>query len=311
MITRRHIRIKVMHHLYAHSTNEELGAAVLLKNLEKSLEDVYELFAWDLGAFLRIHRAAEKQYELVESRQIPDPELLSRISKFRDLKFFELCRNSASVASLLESNHVNWSEYDHIFRGLWEKLFQSDAFEAFLDMEDYGALKRFLREVYQEYIAENETLHELYEDMNGQWEDDLDAAQMMTAKVISNWKEDSETITVPNLFKDDEDANFGSLLMRTYFQFAEDSARRIEERSKNWDSDRIAKLDIILMKMCIAEWRGFKEIPVKVSLNEYLDLSKEYSTPKSSAFINGILDKIGTNLRSEGLVQKVGRGIIE
>jgi len=101
------------------------------------------------------------------------------------------------------------------------------------------------------------------------------------------------------------------LLVRKYFEFNGDSIRRIEEKSKNWESDRIAKMDVLLMKLCIAEWRGFDEIPVKVSLNECLDLAKEYSTPKSSSFINGVLDKIVANLREEGLINKVGRGMIE
>jgi N utilization substance protein B len=100
-------------------------------------------------------------------------------------------------------------------------------------------------------------------------------------------------------------------LMRKYFEFSEDSVERIKEKSKNWESDRIARTDVLLMKLCIAEWRGMDEIPVKVSLNEYLDLAKQYSTPKSSSFINGILDKIVTNLREEGVLQKVGRGMID
>lgn len=134
---------------------------------------------------------------------------------------------------------------------------------------------------------------------------------MMSAKVIGSWKENDDNIIVPSLFKDDSDQAFGPLLARKYFEFNRDSQNRIESKSRNWESDRIAKMDIILMKLCISEWRGFDQIPVKVSLNEYLDLSKEYSTPKSSAFINGILDKIIANLQDEGLIMKTGRGMIQ
>ena len=133
---------------------------------------------------------------------------------------------------------------------------------------------------------------------------------MMSGKVLSSWNADSGII-IPRLYKDENDAGFGALLMRKYFEFASDSQKRIEAKSKNWESDRIAKIDVVLMKLCIAEWRGLEEIPVKVSMNEYLDLAKEYSTPKSSSFINGILDKIVTNLREEGSLFKVGRGIID
>ena len=134
---------------------------------------------------------------------------------------------------------------------------------------------------------------------------------MMSGKVIASWKEDVERLIIPSLYKDESDAAFGALLARKFFEFNVDSQTRIESKSRNWESDRIAKMDILLMKLCIAEWRCFQEIPVKVSLNEYLDLSKEYSTPKSSSFINGILDKIVTNLQEDGLINKVGRGMIQ
>jgi N utilization substance protein B len=133
----------------------------------------------------------------------------------------------------------------------------------------------------------------------------------MSAKVISSWKETNTPLIIPQLFKDSSDASFGAMLARKYFEFNSESQERIESKSRNWESDRIAKMDIILMKLCIAEWRGFEEIPIKVSLNEYLDLSKQYSTPKSSSFINGILDKIVANLQEEGLINKVGRGMID
>ena len=300
-----------MHHLYAHSANEEMGAATLLKNLEKSLEEVHTLFAWDISSLLRLRKEALDHIELIERRSVPDTELIRRMKLFVNIGFFELADQSSALTTLIDSSGVNWSEYAHHFRGLWEKLFESDLYEKLEQPMDLAAQKRFLREVYQEYIAENVFLHELYEEMHSQWVDDLDAAQMMTAKVLTSWKEGENTLVIPGLYKDEDDANFGPMLLRMYFQFAADSQDRIESKSKNWDADRIAKLDVILMKMCIAEWQGFDEIPVKVSLNEYLDLSKEYSTPKSSAFINGILDKIGTNLREEGLINKVGRGMID
>jgi len=311
MITRRHIRIKVLHHLYAHASDNELGAATLLKNLDKSLEEVHDLFIWDIHALLRIHRTASDRLEKVRSRKVPDSALADRISAFTDISFFDLVRNDARLIAFSEGVHADWSAYDNHFRGLWEQVFESEEYDKLLAMrDDFGAQKRFIKYVYQEHIAENELLHDIYEDMHVGWSDDVDAAQMMSGKVISSWNDKGELI-IPNLYKDEGDAAFGALLMRKYFEFAADSESRIESKSKNWESDRIAKLDVVLMKLCIAEWRGMEEIPVKVSMNEYLDLAKEYSTPKSSSFINGILDKIVTNLREEGLLQKVGRGIIE
>ena len=312
MITRRHIRIKVMHHLYAQSTDLDMGAAVLLRNLNKSLDEVHDLFAWDISAFLRLHKEAKAHYERIEQRTSPDQADLDRIARFTSISFFEKCAQNSALTALIEGSHVNWTDYSHHFRSLWESIYASERYEEFLSQKPtHAGEKRFLREMYQQHIAENDFIHDLYEDQRAQWSDDLDAAQMMTAKVISSWKEKDIPLIIPKLFKDESDAAFGPLLVRKYFEFNDDSIRRIEEKSKNWESDRIAKMDVLVMKLCIAEWRGFEEIPVKVSLNEYLDLSKEYSTPKSSSFINGVLDKIVANLREEGLINKVGRGMIE
>ncbi len=312
MITRRHIRIKVLHHLFAQSSDDSMDAALLLKNLNKSLNEVHELFAWDMSAFLRLYKEAMAQYERVESRKQPDTELLTRIAHFTELPFWQLCEESSALTTLIEGAHCNWSDYDQHFRNQWDALFESDRYAQFIaGPKDFAAQKRFIRELYQINIAENEFLHDVYEDQNAQWGDDLDAAQMMSAKVISSWKETNTPLIIPQLFKDSSDASFGAMLARKYFEFNAESQDRIESKSRNWESDRIAKMDIILMKLCIAEWRGFEEIPIKVSLNEYLDLSKQYSTPKSSSFINGILDKIVANLQEEGLINKVGRGMID
>ena len=301
-----------MHHLYAQSTDLDMGAAVLLRNLDKSLDEVHDLFAWDISAFLRLKREARAHYERMEQRSTPDKTVLDRISRFTSIPFFKKCEENSALTALIEGSRVNWSDYSHHFRNLWDAIYASDRFEEFVSQpRTHAGDKRFLKEMYQQHIAENVFIHDLYEDQHAQWSDDLDAAQMMTAKVLSSWKEGDVALTVPKLVKDESDAAFGPLLVRKYFEFNSDSIRRIEEKSKNWESDRIAKMDVLLMKLCIAEWRGFEEIPVKVSLNECLDLAKEYSTPKSSSFINGVLDKIVANLREEGLINKVGRGMIE
>lgn len=312
MITRRHIRIKVLHHLYAHALDNEIGAATLLKNLQKSIEEVHVLFAWDIEAFLKLHKVAKEKLEFAQNRKTVEQDQIDRLSKFVNIPFFNYCSENAALTALIEGSHVDWSEYGQHFNKLWEQIYTSERFEKFLESDGSQPVqKRFLKEIYQEYIAENEFIHDIYEDIHAQWSDDSDAAQMMTAKVLSSWNPNDTELIIPKLYKDEEDAAFGPLLLRKYFEFAEDSAKRIEEKSKNWESDRIARTDVLLMKLCIAEWRGMSEIPVKVSLNEYLDLAKQYSTPKSSSFINGILDKIVTNLREEGLLNKVGRGMIE
>jgi N utilization substance protein B len=282
-----------------------------LKNLNKSLEEVHHLFVWDISALLRIYTIAIDRLEKVQIRNVSNTDLELRLEAFKAIPFFNLINEHHRLIAFQKGVHPDWSPYNSHFLTICDELFHSEEFDRFLEAkDDFTIQKRLVKYIYQRHIAENEFLHDIYEDMHVGWGDDLDAAQMMSGKVITSWNDHGDVI-IPSLYKDKSDEAFGVLLMRKYFEFAQDSQVRIEAKSKNWESDRIARLDRVLMKLCIAEWRGMEEIPVKVSMNEYLDLAKEYSTPKSSSFINGILDKIVTNLQDEGLLNKVGRGIIE
>ncbi|MGB0176881.1 MAG: transcription antitermination factor NusB, partial [Owenweeksia sp.] len=158
---------------------------------------------------------------------------------------------------------------------------------------------------------QNETIHQLYEDRNMHWADDLDAAQMMVAKTLKSYSEEQdETTSLPELLKDDSDIEFARTLYRTSIKNSESYGEMIHEKANNWEMDRIAVVDVILMKMALAELVSFNEIPVKVTLNEYIELSKEYSTPKSGNFINGILDKLKNELTEAGDIRKIGRGLL-
>src|SRR6056300_430401 len=124
MITRRHIRIKVLHHLYAHALDNEIGAATLLKNLQKSIEEVHVLFAWDMSAFLRLHRIAKEKLELVEKRNVADGNMVTRLSKFVNIPFFQMCELNGALSTLIEGSNVDWSEYNQHFNKLWDQIFQ-------------------------------------------------------------------------------------------------------------------------------------------------------------------------------------------
>ena len=156
-------------------------------------------------------------------------------------------------------------------------------------------------------------MHQLYEERDLHWADDLDAAQMMVEKTIRKCgpKSTAQTNILVNLFKDDEDRKFGPRLFHKVLQSMDDSLARISAKARNWEMDRIAVLDILLMQMAIAEFRFFDTVPLKVSMNEYIELSKSYSTPKSGMFINGVLDKVLADLKKEGKVRKIGRGLLE
>lgn len=310
MLTRRHIRIKVLHGLYAVQAQPDMDFAIALKNLNKSLSDIYELFLWDLGALMRLRHEAVKTVDNAKDN-INRAQEFAAAQPLANHPFFTAIDAHPKLQTLLDESGANWSEYSAHFTKLWNTLHSSEEYLNYMALEapEHGDHKRLLKWMYGTFINENEFLHELFEDAHAHWSDDLDAAQMMTAKLISSWKE-GEELNVPNLYKDSSDEEFGPLLMRKALQHKEEAQELIVMMSKNWDEDRIARMDALIMRICVAEIMAFPEIPVKVSMNEYLELVKQYSTPKSSSFINGIIDKIVVKLQDDGRLEKFGRGLL-
>jgi len=171
----------------------------------------------------------------------------------------------------------------------------------------------FIVELFSELIANNEALQEVYEARNIAWLEDLDLAASLVKRTLEQLRDgEGADLAMGELMRDDkEDHDFVSQLFRMCVEQGEEHEKSIAEKSSNWESDRIALSDMILMKMALTEVRIFDQIPVKVTMNEYIEIAKAYSTPKSKNFINGVLDKIFIEMRSDGRIRKVGRGLLE
>ena len=314
MLSRRHIRIKVLQALYSYYRDEQPDLAIGLRNLNKSLERIYDLYLYDLSSISEIRNAALERIELASKKHRPTDEDVNPNRAFVDNKVLALVAENMQLGQAKEDRHVSWSEYKDQFKKVFKTIREEDE-QYFRYMRSkphsFKDDKKLVKYLYATYICQNEFLHQFYEDENIHWADDLDAAQMMTTKTLKTMDETStEHHPLVKLFKDKEDEAFGGLLYRKVIARNEEFEQMISNKTSNWETDRIAIIDILLMKMALAELMEFNEIPIKVTLNEYIELAKQYSTPKSGNFINGVLDRLVIELKEEDKIVKIGRGLL-
>lgn len=313
MLSRRHIRIKVLHALYQYFQNEEMNMSRGVKRLEESIHNIYSLYLYELKALADIHRFAEDEIERKRNKKLPTQDDLNPNLKFVENSFLIWLRNNTDYAKQIEQNAITWGDNREALRRIFKEFEKSEDFQEYLQNGQHGVDddKKLVMKLYGKYIVHNEVVHALYEEMDMHWADDLDAAQMMVTKTIKKYSQSKDEFSkLPRLIKDQDDMEFAVSLYRKVINNNSEYQELIHDKARNWEMDRIALIDIILMKLAIAELTNFKEIPVKVTLNEYIELGKEYSTPKSGNFINGILDKLKADLEEKGDIRKIGRGLL-
>ncbi len=315
MLSRRHIRIKTFLALYAYifSNNKELDKGE--RELMFSLKKVYELYITFLSVFDEIHQLAEEKIENAKTKILPSEDDLNPNLKFVNNRVFTLLKQNSQLQKDIESMKVMWrtDAAFSVIRQTYMEIKKSPEFDSYMNSgeDSFAEDRNFIITIFKNYIVNNELLHDVLEDSSIFWNDDLDIVAMATIKTIETMDEnDSGFETLSPLFKDEDDEQFAKLLFRNTIIKDAELQKLISSQTKNWDVDRLAKTDVILMSMAIVEALDFPSIPVKVTMNEYIEISKFYSTPKSKGFINGILDKIFNQLKSDGKINKTGRGLI-
>ncbi|WP_417608703.1 transcription antitermination factor NusB [Owenweeksia hongkongensis] len=313
MLSRRHIRIKVLQALYEYFQNEGTEMTRGNKRLMESIHGIYDLYLFELKALSDLLRIAEDEIDRRKNKRLPTADDLNPSTLFVDNLFLNWLKSNVNFNKQIELNHVSWGENREALRNIYKQMEASEEYAEYIALPENSieADKKFIKWVYGTYIVNSDLVHQLYEDKNMHWADDLDAAQMMVAKTIKRFSAEMDEFTaLPKLIKDSDDLSFAETLYKKCIANSEAYEELIHEKAVNWEMDRIALIDIILMKQAIAELTNFKEIPIKVTFNEYIELSKEYSTPKSGNFINGILDKLKTDLVDKGDIRKIGRGLL-
>ena len=312
MLNRRFLRIKVMQMLYSFFQHENADMAAFEKELFKSLDKVYSLYLTILALFADVHHTAYMVIDENKNKRLPSKEDLNPNLKFVNNTLLVALSESKELKKEFEKQKISWqSDYD-LVRKIYNEIRNSEEYKTYMSNGNENTIKEdreFLVNIILNYLGEHELLNHLFEDKNIHWADD---SFLAFNSVIRNFETFEGKFEVLPLLKDEaDDTKFLSTLFRKTIQFNAAHEELIKNHTKNWELDRIASMDMLLMKMAIAEIMYLPNIPVKVSLNEYIDISKEYTTPNSKTFVNGVLDKIIAELKRDNKIQKTGRGLQE
>lgn len=313
MLNRRHLRVKVLQSLYAFFQSKEDNYGKSEKELLTAVERIHDLYLYMLLTFSELKSIANHRIEENKKKIRPKEEDLNPNLKFVENKVIDVLELSPELRSVSEDRKVNWigDEHQEMFRKMLLEIREGETFFEFMNNGEssFEDDKAFVIALFKVDIANSALLYNFLEDKSIHWMDDIDLACSMVLKTIKTFEEDELAQILPLYKKNDDEKDFIKTLLRKTIMLDKENETLIDELTKNWELDRIAKMDVILMKMAVTELQTFSNIPTKVTLNEYIEISKFYSTPKSNGFINGILDKAITRLDQEGKINKMGRGL--
>ena len=314
MLNRRHIRTKVMQVIYALKRSKEINVASEEKFLQSSMENMYDLYLLLLSLLVKVHEKAKDQQEKSQQKHLLTSEDLNPNMKFIKNELLVQLSDSLVLKNTLEKHKIsNWELDNEYVEVIFRAILESKIYATYMESEPalYTNDRQFIVDLFKEVIAPNEKLYNYLEDRNLTWIDDLPVVNTALVKLLNKSKqENSENFFTPYLFKDEDDKEFGIELLKNTINNLESYSNEISLKTQNWDKDRIADIDFVLLQMAICEFREFPSIPTKVSINEYIEIAKEYSTPKSNVFINGVLDKIVKEYAENKSLNKIGRGLM-
>ncbi len=302
-----------MQSIYAYNQTKKDSISVEEKFLNKSILEMYDLFILNLDLIVQVKNQAKNYYELAQKKHLATQEDKKPNLKFVQNKLIKQLEESEELQQLIEDRKLrNWKNDTEVPRNIWDQLKESTVYKSYLneDFSSYKEDKDFVIQFFKKVVAPNPSLYEYYEDHKLTWLDDFPIVNTSLVKFLKHLKDDEELINPPKLFKNFEDKNFANELFKKTVLNYNELLGDTDGKTPGWEKDRIAEIDQILICMALAEFKNFPSIPVKVSINEYLEIAKEYSTPKSSFFINGVLDKMAKEYKENGKLNKIGRGLM-
>ncbi|HMI06555.1 MAG TPA: transcription antitermination factor NusB [Flavobacterium sp.] len=313
MLNRRHIRVKVMQSIYAMHQNGSDNLEKEEKFLLFSIESIQDLYLIMLSALIEIRKKEINFLEKSSKKHIVSAEDKNPNRKFVNNAILELLSENNSLSIALENRKINnWTLNDDYINILLAAIKESELYENYMQNRNnnFEEDRQFIADIF-ELIASNDKLYDYLEDYKLTWVDDIPLVNTQIMKQLKGIKSAADdSFRVPKLYKDMEDKEFVSNLFRKTVLNETELSKEYIDKTPNWDTERIAEIDTIILKMAICEFLKFPSIPVKVTINEYLEIAKEYSTPKSSIFINGILDNLVKEFTANKKLVKTGRGLM-
>ena len=307
MINRILIRIKVLQIVYSFYQNGNSDLKVAENELLFSLRKSYDLYHYFLLLIIEVTNLQKRTLDVKKNKYMPTHAELNPNTRLIDNRFAAQVAENAALQKYVAEQGLSWANDEEFVKSVLDIILASDLYNEYLDNENdsYETDKEFWRCVFKKQICGNEVIEDFLEDKSIYWNDDIEIVETFTLKTIKKFEEKngSKQELLP-MFKDLEDHSFAIKLFRQTLLKGAEYRERINNHMKNWETERIANMDLIIMQVALAEIMTFPSIPINVTLNEYIDTAKYYSTPKSGNFINGILDSIVSELKKEKVLLK-------
>ena len=312
MLSRRILRVKVVKAVYAHLQTECDNIPATEKNLIASIDKAYDLYFHMLSLLPELVRYAEARQEIARNKMLATYEDLNPNRKFVENKAIERIDCCEAIALYCKKKGLKWTENQDLIKNLYNELLEQPFYKKYMasTTSSFREDAEFAANIFLTMLEMNEQLEGVLEDQSILWSDDLGYILTMAARTVSSMRESHEDVKLLTKFKSDEDLDFAKRLLRESIIHFADNRAIIDNHVNNWDVERLALMDIVILCVAISEAKNFASIPVKVTMNEYIDVAKYYSTPASSTFINGVLDKVVALGIEEGWIFKTGKGLL-
>ena len=298
-----------MQSLYALGQGGSENVSAEEKKMLAGIDRIYDLFLAQLQLLLAIRDFAARRIENRRQKHLATEQERNPNTKFIENQVLEMIAENPDFVDYANKGISLWKDHGEYVENLWKEIEGSEYYRQYMDNPDrsLGEDKTLVVSVFKHVIAPSDALMDFYEDCQMTWTADYQVANSMVLKMLDDIK---NGVKLPSLYKDEEDRIFAIDLFEKTAANASRYRELIQAKTQNWDSERIAQIDFILMEMALAEFTEFSSIPTKVTMNEYIEIAKDYSTGKSNVFINGILDKLLGELSEKGMIKKSGRGLM-
>ena len=315
MLNRRHLRVKSLQTLYAYHQSESKVVKPFENALVQSVDKVYEMYIWLLSLLVEVAEYSVTDAEDRANKHLPSDEDLNASVKLNENLFIASLKQNQEFLAAAKRYKISWEFDPEVSRSIFISLKTSEEYKDFLQTADHTIKtdKDIIKYIFKKLILKSPGVEQIFEEKFINWPVDKDVLQALVSKTFKNFssenpQENKLAEVCPNWA---EDRLFITDLFNKSIAIEKEYQELIAQKTKNWEAERIALIDTLLMRMAIVELVHFSSIPVKVTINEYIEISKEFSTPKSNSFINGILDKIYADLQAAGKIRKTGRGLLE
>ena len=312
MLSRRVLRTKVVKAVYAHTQCEGLTPVASEKNLVASIDKAYDLYFHLLALVPEIAEYAAERIRIGENKKLPTYDDLHPNRKFVENKVIARLNEDEELQAQLKARKLSWANHRDLIVALYNALIRQPFYMKYMasDERSFREDAQLVSDIYMTMLEEFEPLDRVLEEQSILWNDDLGFLLTMVSRTILSMREAHEAIKLMPQFKSEEDLDYAKSLLRNAIAGFERISLLLDNSMQNWDIERVALMDQIILITAIAEAENFPSIPVRVTMNEYIDIAKCYSTDSSGGFINGLLDRIIARLTDEGKIVKSGKGLL-